>query len=86
MAEVQPFYQLVVQGGAIAVFLLVFGALLKGWLRTKQEIDTLTARATRAEAQVDTLVPSITAQTAALNRVSDMLERLLDVKKAARGP
>lgn len=81
----QPVYQLVVQGGAIAVFLLVFGSLLRGWLRTKQEVDTWQARAMRAESQVDTLVPAITAQTTALNRVSDALDRLLGERKTGSG-
>lgn len=80
---------LVLQGGAVAVLLLGFGALLRGDLRTKQEVEgqklscdnaqkTLQAALDRANTQVDTLMPAMRELTATVGKQNDMLENLID--------
>ena len=65
----------VLQGSAAAVLLLGFFAFISGHFRTRQELEAekqrcsdAQERATRAETQVDTLLPAVQRLTELLNR------------------
>lgn len=76
--------QIVMQGGAIAVLLLVFAAILRGELRTKYEIDSWKARAERAEALIDALQPALDRQTTSVETLVRAVEKLTDRIAAGR--
>jgi hypothetical protein len=80
-------YQWVLQGGAIAVLLLGFGALMTGRLRTQQEVQAQERRAERAEELNDTLVPAVRSLTAAVEKHTSAVEQLMDmIRERARSP
>lgn len=76
-------YQWVLQAGAVGVFLLVFGALIRGNLRTKQEVDTWRDRALRAEVLVDKMLPAVSDQTVALNRLTETVQRIFERRSSS---
>ncbi len=70
--------QIVISSGAVGVFLIVFAALLRGDLRTKQEVASWQARAERAETLVDDLRPALDRQTISLETMARSVEKLAD--------
>jgi hypothetical protein len=79
--------QWIVQGGAIVVLLLGFGALMRGDLRTKQEVEGVQRSLERANTQVDKLLPSLQELTTVVNRQNDLIENLLaDLSAADKSP
>jgi hypothetical protein len=79
--------QWVIQGGAVAVFLLLFYALLHGDLRTKWELEgttgVLKVSLDRANTQVDKLLPALQDLTRVVERQNDQIEDLLAELSAA---
>jgi phosphatidylserine decarboxylase len=73
---------LVLQGGAITVFLMGFGALLSGRIRTRQEVESVKEvqkeRFTRAEAQFDTIIPLIQQLIVNQQKQTDLLADLIE--------
>lgn len=77
-------WAIVLQGGALGVMFLVLIAIMFGYIRTRQELQAVQERAQRAEALVDTLIPSVdkltdavSTQTQILGRVSLALDQIL---------
>lgn len=76
--------QIVLQLGAVGVFLIVFAAVLRGDLRTRYEIESWKARAERAEALIDALQPALDRQTTSLETMARSVEKLTDRISAGR--
>ena len=72
-----PFIQLGVGG----ILLLVLWMIVKGELRTNQEVNTQKERTARAESQVDKLLPAVEQNTDTLKGVVQELHTLADVSK-----
>ena len=77
-------FQWVIQAGAAGALLLFVVGFARGWWRTKWEVEAwkemadqaiaaLKERVTRAETQVDTLLPAIDRLT---DRIEDQIERI----------
>ena len=72
-----PFIQLGVGG----ILLLVLWMIVRGELRTTQEVSTQKERTARAEGQVDKLLPAVEQNTDTLKGVVQELQRLGEVHK-----
>lgn len=73
-----PFIQLGVGG----ILLLVLWMIVKGELRTTQEVKTQQERTLRAEGQVDKLLPAVEQNTDTLKGVVNELHTLGEVTKS----
>lgn len=76
--------QLIIQLGAVGVFLLVFAAILRGDLRTRPEVEAWKARTERAEALIDALQPALERQTVSLETMARSVEKMTDRIAAGR--
>lgn len=70
--------QLVLQGGAIVVLLLGFGALMRGDLRTKQEVETLRDQLSRVNGHMDTLLPAMQTLAQSVRELNAALDGLIE--------
>lgn len=69
--------QVVLQLGAVGVFLLVFGAILRGDLRTKFEVESWRTRADTAEATIREMAVTNRETAKSLDRLTESVERHL---------
>lgn len=84
-----PFIQLGVGG----ILLLVLWMIVKGELRTTQEVNTQKERTQRAESQVDKLLPAVEQNTetlkgvvAELHTMGEVVKDLLEEMRERRAP
>lgn len=68
---------LLMQGGALAVFLLVFGAMMRGDLRTRYEVDAWKSRAETAETTIRDMAETGRETAKSLDRLTESVERRL---------
>lgn len=72
--------EVISKGGPTTVLLLVLYSLLKGWLRTKQEVDQLRASLEREQSINDRVLPAIEKLTTAFEQLTDTIKLVLQSK------
>lgn len=76
---------LVLQGGAVTVFLLAFAMIIRGDLRTKQEVEFCSTALARAYAQNDALLAAQAKHLLAINEALTMVAEIRKVQVQADG-